>query len=154
MNEQARIIWRTLEFRAPAMLQAFSRLSDEQIGWQPPNGANTARWLLWHIAEVEDNWIRDVVYGEARRYPFGMSVREATTNGQPGKAELLEYFREVRALSLARLERATDSDLKREVRDRDFGRLDVSGVWIGVATSCAWHGGQLVLLANRLIPQA
>jgi hypothetical protein len=152
MNDQARVIWQTLEFRTPAMLRSFSRLSEKQLLWQPPNGANTAAWLLWHIAEVEDNWVRDKVYAQPRRFPFGASVRDAATEDCPSKSDLLEYFHEVRALSRDRLEETAEEDFNRPVDDEGFGRIDVRGVWIGVATSCSWHGGQLVLLANRLIP--
>jgi hypothetical protein len=152
MNDQALVIWQTLELRTPAMLRSFSRLSEKQLLWQPPNGANTAAWLLWHIAEVEDNWVRDKVYAQPRRFPFGASVRDATTEDYPSKSGLLEYFHEVRALSRDRLEETSEEDFNRPVDDEGFGRIDVRGVWIGVATSCSWHGGQLVLLANRLIP--
>lgn len=152
MNEQARVIWQTLEFRTPAMLRSFSRLSESQLLWQPPNSANTAAWLLWHIAEVEDNWVRDKVYGQPRRFPFGASVRDVATEDYPSKSTLLEYFHEVRALSRDRLEGASEEDFNRPVDDEGFGRIDVRGVWIGVATSCSWHGGQLVMLATRLIP--
>ena len=134
------------------MLRSVSRLSEGQLLWQPPNGANTAAWLLWHIAEVEDNWVRDKVYAQPRRFPFGASVRDASMEDYPRKAALLEYFHEVRALSRDRLERASQEDFSRQVDDEGFGWIDVRGVWIGVATSCSWHGGQLVLLANRLIP--
>ncbi len=152
MNDQARVIWQTLEFRTPTMLRSFSRLSESQLLWQPPNGANTAAWLLWHIAEVEDNWVRDKVYGQPRRFPFGASVRDAATEDYPRKGELLEYFHEVRALSRDRLEGTSEENFNQPVDDEGFGRIDVRSVWIGVATSCSWHGGQLVLLANRLIP--
>jgi hypothetical protein len=153
MNDQARLIWDTLEFRTPAMLQAVERLSENQMLWQPPNGANSVAWLLWHIAEVEDNWVRDRVYLEPRHYPFGASVRDTAIDDYPGKARLLEYFHEVRALSRQRLEQTDIRDFDRVVEDPTFGSLDVRRVWIGAATSCAWHGGQIVLLTNRILPR-
>lgn len=153
MNRQARLIWETLEFRTPGILQAVENLNEDQLRWQPPNGANTAAWLLWHIAEVEDNWIRDVVHGEPRHFPFGVSVRQCAIGDYPPKSELLKYFHETRELSRDRLERTTDAEFDRLVEDAEFGTIDVRRVWIGVATSCAWHGGQLVILANRLIPR-
>jgi uncharacterized damage-inducible protein DinB len=152
MNDQARVIWETLEFRMPVLLAALEPLREEQLRWQPPNGANSAAWLLWHIAEVEDNWVRDKVYRQPRHYPFGRSVLETPISAYPDKESLIGYLHEVRALSRERLEATTFEDFDEAVDDEHFGPMDVRRVWIGVATSCAWHGGQLILLANRLIP--
>ena len=150
MTPQAAILWRTLEFRTPAMLDAMDRLGEAQITWAPPGGGNSIAWLLWHIAEVEDNWVRDKLHGFERRYPFGTSVKAA--HAYPSKPDLLGYFREVRALSRERLEATSDADLARALVDEHFGELTARDVWIGVATSCAWHGGQIVMLANRFVP--
>jgi hypothetical protein len=152
ISKQAELIWEALEFRTPPMLQAVSGLSEARLQWRPPNGANSIAWLLWHIAEVEDNWVREKVYGEAKRYPFGHSVRSAGA-AHSSKADLVAYFDDVRALSRARLEGTSDADLVRPVTDEHFGPLTVRGVWSGVITSCAWHGGQLVMLANRFVPK-
>jgi hypothetical protein len=152
MHPEARVLWQALEFRTPAMMSCLARLTEAQMSWQPPNGANSAAWLLWHIAEVEDNWIRDKVLGEAKEYPFGTSVKAVDRKEYPSKSALLDYFQRVRASSRERLERMTPAELERPVHDEHFGLIDVRGVWIGVATSCSWHGGQIALLANRLIP--
>jgi len=109
--------------------------------------------LLWHIAEVEENWPREKLYGQPRRFPFGTSVRDRGRTEYPTKSSLLEYFHEVRALSRDRLEATSPEQFDIPVDDESWGRIDVRKVWIGVATSGAWHGGQLVLLANRIIPR-
>lgn len=153
MIQEARVIWETLEFRTPPILESASKLTESQLRWQPPNGGNSAAWLLWHIAEVEDNWIRDVVNHERRHFPFGASVRDTSPEQYPDRAALLAYFAEVRAQSRDRLERVSQEELDTIVDDEGFGRVAVRTIWIGVATSCAWHGGQLVMLAKRLIPQ-
>ena len=153
MTEQASLLWKALEFRAPPMLRAIEPLTDDQFYWAPPNGANSISWLLWHIAEVEDNWVRDKLYRQPRRFPFGRSVRDAKGDAFPGKTALLQYFHEVRSLSRDRLEAASDDRLRELVHDEHFGQLTVAGVWAGVATSCAWHGGQIVMLANRFVPR-
>src|SRR5262245_5670445 len=70
MNLQAQTIWDSLEFRTPAILAAVDRVSEQEFQWLPPNGANPIAWLLWHIAEVEDNWVRDKLLVLPRRYPF------------------------------------------------------------------------------------
>jgi hypothetical protein len=57
-------IWDALEFRMPAVLAKVADLSDADLSWQPPNGANSIGWLLWHIAErglkTEDAWQESV----------------------------------------------------------------------------------------------
>jgi uncharacterized damage-inducible protein DinB len=147
------VIWDALEFRTPAMLRIIEPLTQGELEWQPPNDANSIAWLLWHIAEVEDNWIRDRLLGLERRYPFGVSVKSSVRPPWPSKDELLAYFHEARALSRERLERSTIEDFDRVIIDEHFGRITVRQLWSGVATSGAWHGGQIVYIANRLVPR-
>jgi len=149
---QAQVIWDGLEFRTPPIFRAVEPLSDAQLRWQPPNHANPIAWLLWHIPEVEDNWVRDMLLGLPKRYPFGTSVKARTDDGWPGKAELVAYFREVRALTRDRLEATPEEAFDRMIGDEHFGSISVRQFWSGVVTSCAWHGGQVVLIANRLVP--
>lgn len=104
MTAQARAIWDALEFRMPTVLQKVRGLTDAELSWQPPSGANSVAWLVWHIAEVEDNWIRAAVLNLPRRYPFGASVKAAAETERPNTDALLAYVHEVRALSRDRLE--------------------------------------------------
>lgn len=55
MGPIALAIWDALELRTPVMLRAVEPLSAADLIWQPPGGANSIAWLLWHVAEVEDN---------------------------------------------------------------------------------------------------
>ena len=153
MNQSAQTIWDALEFRMPAVLRAVEPLTEEELRWQPPNAANSIGWLLWHIPEVEDNWVRERLLGLPRRFPFGKPVREALPTEYPEKAALLAYFREVRDLSRDRLEQTTSDELLRIVSDKTWGTITVGQLWCGVATSGAWHGGQIALIANRLLPR-
>lgn len=150
MNSQARFVWEGLEFRTPIILRIVEPLSEDQMRWLPPNNSNSIAWLLWHIAEVEDNWVRDMIYGQPKRFPFANSVREAALDKYPSKPALLGYFSEVRALSQQRLDGASEEDFNRLVDDPTWGRISVRQVWMGVVTSCAWHGGQIAL-TNRLM---
>jgi hypothetical protein len=152
VGPQASTIWDSLEFRTPAILRGIERLSEAELRWQPPNAANSIAWLLWHIPEVEDNWIRDKLLHLPKRFPFGTSVKVAPEGGWPGKAALVSYFHEVRALTRERLERTHEEEFEHTIVDEYFGVITVRQVWAGVATSCAWHGGQVVLIANRLLP--
>lgn len=121
MNTVAKLAWGGLEFRKPAMLRIVEPLSEEQMRWCPPNRGNSISWQLWHIAEVEDNWVRALLHGQPKRYPFGRSVKIASPDQYPGEAELLEYFHEVREISRIRLEETTETDFERTVRDDHFG---------------------------------
>jgi hypothetical protein len=121
MNREASAIWANLEFRKPALLRVVEPMSDGQMLWVPPHGRNCVAWLLWHIAEVEDNWVRDLLYAEPKRYPFGGSVRDAAADPFPSKNELLDYFRDVRGLTQSRLAASSESDFDRSVIDEHFG---------------------------------
>lgn len=153
MNPTAKLVWDGLEFRKPAMLRLVEPLSDEEMLWHPPNRGNSISWQLWHIAEVEDNWVRALLHGESKRYPFGCSVKVASRDGYPGKTEILEYFSEVREISRRRLEETIESEFQRTVHDDHYGQLSVSQVWGGVITSFAWHAGQIAQ-TNRLLGRA
>ncbi len=134
MNSQAKFVWDALEFRMPTIFRIVEPLSEDQLRWWPPNESNSIACLIWHIAEVEDNWIRDRLYGLPRQYPFG------------------KYLTEVRALTRQRLEEMTVEVFDRIIHDEHWGTISVRQLWGGIITSCAWHGGQIAL-TNRLIPR-
>jgi uncharacterized damage-inducible protein DinB len=150
MDREAETIWAGLQVRTPSVLRVVESLSEEQMLWLPENGKNCIGWLLWHITQVEDNWIRDKLLGQPRRYPFGVDVREAKASQIPPKAELLKYFHEVRALTRERLEQLTPPEFEREIQDERYGRLTVRELWAYVVTSCAWHSGQISMLNGLL----
>ena len=153
MSPQARTIWDSLEFRTPAIFRAIADLSEAEVRWQPPNSGNPIAWLLWHIPEVEDNWVRDKLLNLPKRYPFGTSVKARGQNEWPAKAALISYFHEVRALTKDRLQQTREEEFDRMIADEHFGSITVRQVWGGVATSCAWHGGQIMFIVNRLLPR-
>jgi hypothetical protein len=152
MTPQAEAIWSGLEFRRPMLLRNVEPLSPEALMWRPGPGRNPIAWQIWHIAEVEDNWIGTLVEGKPPRLPFGVELRAAPEDRYPPKARLLGYLAEVRDLSRRRLEAAAAGDFARRVDDPDFGPLSVLDVWLGVVTSFAWHAGQVALTA-KLLPR-
>ncbi|MBM4026968.1 MAG: DinB family protein [Planctomycetes bacterium] len=152
MGPQARLVWERLECRTPIMLRIVEPLTEAQMRWLPPNNSNSIAWLVWHLAEVENNWVRDKLHGLPKRYPLGASVRATSIEQYPSKAELLAYFHEVRGLTEQRLEQTAEEEFNRVVQDEYFGVITVRQVWSGVVTSCAWHSGQIAL-TNRLIPR-
>lgn len=150
MNAEAAAIWAGLEFRKPSLLRMLGPVTSEELAWRPPNGANPIGWQLWHIAEVEDNWVREVILGQAPVFPFGQSVRTASVEQYPDKDTLLAYLHEVRARSRERLAAMTERDYDRRIVDKDFGEVTVRDIWAGVVTSFAWHAGQTALTIRLL----
>ena len=98
MIDEAKSIWAGLEFRMPMLLRNVEPLSEEQMRWIPAPGRVSIAWQLWHIAEVEDNWIRLLVTNEDLRFPFDVQVREVERDDQyPARQALIDYLHEVRA---------------------------------------------------------
>lgn len=150
MIPEAQAILAALDFRLPGLLRLIEPLSPEQLLWQPPAEANQIAWQLWHIAEVEDNWVRELLFGQKRHFPFGRSVRDARVAEYPSKRELLLYLQEVRTLSRKRLADTQPEDFARLVQDPHFGQIAVRAIWGGVITSFAWHAGQIALTVRLL----
>lgn len=152
MIPQAKMVWAGLEFRMPLLRRNVEPLSEAQMRWIPAPGRVSVAWQLWHIAEVEDNWIRLMVLDEPLHFPFGVQLREAADEQYPTKEQLLAYIAEIRGITRTRLESMTDADFDREVVDVDYGTQTVRDIWAGVVTSLAWHAGQIAMTA-KLIPQ-
>jgi hypothetical protein len=146
---EARSVWAGLEFRLPMLLRNVEPLGEAQIRWVPGPGRNPIAWQLWHIAEVEDNWVRTCLLDEAPVFPFGRPLAAAGAE-YPSKAELLACLRDVRGRTRTRLEGLAVADFDRRVRDPDFGEIGVRELWAGVVTSFAWHAGQIALTAKLL----
>jgi len=155
MIPEAKAVWSGLEIRKLMMLRNVESLSDEQMSWVPGEGRKCIAWQLWHIAEVEEVWISEVVLGEAPRFPFGVRLADVEHDlaKYPKKDALIAYFHEVRAITQHRLERATQEDFEHEVTDADFGTRPARDIWQGVVTSFAWHAGQLAMTA-KLMPDS
>ena len=153
MTPEGLSIWAGLEFRKPMMLRNIEPLSEEQMDWIPGPNRKSVRWQLWHICEVEDNWVRQCLFDEPGRFPMGMALNDASETDRPSKRALFDYLDEVRQLSRRRLEAMQELDFSRGVRDPDFGEMEVRTLWAGVVTSFAWHAGQIGLTA-KLLPDS
>lgn len=148
MIPEASAILACLEFRMAMLRRNVDPLSEEQLDWTPGAGRNSIRWQLWHIAEVEDNWVRQCLLDEPARFPFGQALSAASI--RPSKEQLIAYLLEVRGLSRARLGAMNAHDFERPVRDPDFGEIIARELWAGVVTSFAWHAGQIALTAKMM----
>lgn len=152
MTPEARAVLSALDFRMPMLLRNVEPLDETHLDWIPGPERRSIRWQLWHIAEVEDNWIRQCMLAEPARYPFGVALEDAG-DLRPTKDELLAYLHEVRGLSRERLAALQPADFERSVHDPDFGEMTVRDLWAGVVTSFAWHAGQVALTA-KLLPDS
>ena len=132
------------------LLRNIEPLDESQMLWIPGSQRKSIAWQLWHIAEVEDNWVRSMITGEKLRFPFGFQMRQATDEDYPPKEKLLDYFHEVHEITKGRLIAASENDFARKVEDPDFGKCTVLDIWMGVVTSFAWHAGQIALTAKLL----
>jgi hypothetical protein len=56
-----------------------------------------------------------------------VSVKLATQHGFPSKDDLLDFFRDVRALTRHRLDEATEADFDRQIVDEHFGAMTDAG---------------------------
>lgn len=153
MTPEGRSVFSALEFRKPMMLRNIGPLSELQMDWIPAEGRKSVRWQLWHIAEVEDNWVRLCLLDEPARFPLGKALSDATAADRPSMERLIAYLDEVRELSRSRLEAMVDTDFDRAVFDPDFGEMSARDLWAGVVTSFAWHAGQIALTA-KLMPDS
>lgn len=156
MTPEAATIWESLEFRKPMLLRNIEPLGEAQFRWCDPDDEsrpirNSVAWQLWHVTEVEDNWIRTLQLGEDAHYPFPRAHRDTPLDHYPPKQALLDYFHEVRDLTRSRLEAMTTADFERIVTDPDFGEITIRALWAGVVTSFAWHAGQAAMTA-KFIP--
>ncbi len=152
MTPEARAIRSALDFRMPMLLRNVEPLEEAHLDWVPGPQRNSIRWQLWHIAEVEDNWIRQCMLKQPARYPFTVSLADAG-DIRPTKDQLLAYLHEVRALTHARLEALEPDAFDRIVHDPDFADMSLRDLWAGVVTSFAWHAGQIALTA-KLLPDS
>jgi len=152
MIAESKAVWSGLEFRKPMMLRNVEPLSEEQMLWVPGDGRKCVAWQLWHIAEVEEVWISNLITRDPPRFPFGHRLAEVEHDLTiyPKRDELLAYFHEVRSITKKRLENAKAEDFEREITDADFGTRPARDIWQGVVTSFAWHAGQLAMTAKML----
>lgn len=134
----------------PMLRRNIDPLTEDQIRWAPGPGRNPIRWQIWHIAEVEDNWVRTTMLGQQPRFPLGVPLAEDAGGPEPTKADLLEYLRQVRALTRDRLGAIGAGEFDRSIDEPDFGSMTIRDLWAGVVTSFAWHAGQIALTAKLL----
>ena len=149
-----------------ALERAIEGLTPAEARWQPTIHTNHIAWLVWHMARVEDRWVNLILRetGEVWKADgwadrFKMSL-ESTGGGQTMEevrampdiplADLMAYFKAVRAKTRQYLDQITDADLLQEHRHPRLGM--VKGTWsIGhLLVEQSQHTGQVALIRGMI----
>ncbi len=120
----------TLQELHRSILQEVQDLTPEQMAFRPTADANSATFLIWHIARVSDNMFHRLIAdpsglslweSEAWHQRFGLQPRDGGTGFtaeqvgalKPDKDLLLAYYQRVIQLVLGGIEGLTAADLDR-----------------------------------------
>ncbi|WP_045234331.1 DinB family protein [Deinococcus pimensis] len=146
----ARALWVLREARRRT-LRAVSGGFDPD--WRPPEAANSAGTLLYHVAAIELDWLYSEVRGEdfpeeATRW-FPHDVREEGGRLTPVTGETVDHaldrLRWVRGLLEDTFATMTDEDFR---RPRELPQYRVTPEWVlaHLALHEAQHAGQILFL--------
>jgi uncharacterized damage-inducible protein DinB len=132
--------------------------TEAELTYRPDPQANSAAWLVWHIARVQDAQIADVTGEEEvwisdgwvakfqlpferRATGYAMSAEDA--GKVPGDRALLgEYFDAVHRHTLAYVERLGDGDLDRVVDEAWTPPVTLGVRLVSIVNDDAQHAGQ------------
>jgi uncharacterized damage-inducible protein DinB len=166
MNSFKEAIHSGIEEYLQALERAIEGLTPAEARWQPTIHTNHIAWLVWHMARVEDRWVNlilrettEVWKADGWADRFRMSP-ESTGGGQTTEevrampdiplADLMAYFKAVRAKTRQYLDQVTDADLLLEHRHPRLGM--VKGTWsIGhLLVEQSQHTGQVALIRGMI----
>jgi uncharacterized damage-inducible protein DinB len=152
----------------PLAADAIDKLSAEQLTWAPTSGANSAGWLVWHLARVQDHHMAELV-DEPQIWASGTWAERCRLEPDPSNTGyghgpddvqavrpdspevLLGYLGEVDARTHRFLEGLTAADLDRVV-DRRWDPPVTLGVRVvSIADDCLQHAGQAAYVRGLLL---
>jgi DinB superfamily len=134
-----------------------SDLSDADLAVRPAPGANPVGWQLGHMIVGEVMFFHKGIPGvKSPEIPAGFAEKHNTdaAKAEPPKGffkkdEYLALFNQVRAATIAALDKLTDADL-----DKDSGLGDfcptVGKTFLMCADHDLQHGGQFTVLRRKL----
>lgn len=155
--------------RLPDLVRAaVDGLTPEQLRTTPGNGANSAGWLVWHLARVQDSHVAELLGDEqvwasdaAWAAGVGLDPDPGNTGYGHGPDEvaavrpessdvLIRYFEAVAARTGAYLRGLTDADLD-QVVDEDWDPPVTLGArLVSVAEDDLQHVGQAAYVRGLL----
>lgn len=125
---------------------AVEDLTEEDLGWQPPNGAMNIHRLLRHLITVEEFFVQAVLQGG------GFTPR--TYELLPTKQAILDDMDRVHGRTLAYLDGLSPADLQRtvEVTHGPLAgkRRRVGDILYNVIDHECHHRGQIVLIRRLM----
>ena len=166
MNSFKEAIRSGVEEYLQAVERAIEGLTPAEARWQPTIHTNHIAWLVWHMARVEDRWVNAVMRetsevwkadGWANRFKMnpessggGQTMEEVRAMPDIPLADLMAYFKAVRATTRQYLDQVTDADLLQEHRHPRLGL--VKGTWmIGhLLVEQSQHTGQVALIRGMI----
>lgn len=140
--QASRGIWERALRGSPSPDEPVPELPREQLVWRPAPGSHSIGRLLWHIAEVEDRWLREFLQEESFEPRFGRGSLDDTSDASiPQWSDLMAYVKETRARTLESLPQWVD----RLAEPRSFyGRPSTVGrILMTMITHEAGHAGQI-----------
>ncbi len=135
-----------------------SDLDDADLMLRPGDGCNHLAWQLGHLIFSEVHLLEMVAPGQGIELPDGFAdahSKEVCGNNDPAnfhaKQTYVELFDQVRAASLAALDRYPESDLDNPAPEgfRDFCPT-MGDMFVLIATHPMMHAGQFVVIRRRL----
>lgn len=133
-------------------------ITDAELLARPADGANHIAWQLGHLISSERHLIEAAAPGSMPELPAGFrdqhSKDKAASNHAAdylSKDEYLRLAKEVRASTLAALEKQSDADLDKPVTGRVPPFIKTAGdCFVLVGPHWASHAGQWVVLRRKL----
>ena len=166
MNSFKEAIRSGVEEYLQVLERAIEGLTPAEAYWQPTIHTNHIAWLVWHMARVEDRWVNLILRetsevwkadGWADRFKMspessggGQTMEEVWAMPDIPLADLMAYFKAVRAKTRQYLDQVTDADLLKEHRHPRLGL--VKGIWIigHLLVEQSQHTGQVALIRGMI----
>jgi uncharacterized damage-inducible protein DinB len=152
------LILASMDENAHYIDDAIKNLSQEELGWQPKPHSNSIAFLMWHLARVEDLWIKRLLTDGQEIYEtegwYKKFKTDVKDNGAffdeaklkawpvPPRKLLKEYADAVRKQALAYLKTVTEKQLDEQ---RDFGWMKQTTGWAlsHLISEIGEHAGQI-----------
>lgn len=112
-----------------------------QLLWRPAPGSHSVGKLLWHIADAEDRFVTQLIYGREFNPPFAIQSLDAEDDLIPAWDEIMDYLQQTRGRTLEALDDLAD---KLGEERSFFGRPSSIGEIFAIMISHeASHAGQI-----------
>jgi uncharacterized damage-inducible protein DinB len=152
------LIVKSLDESRQYVADAIKGLSPDELAFRPKPHSNSIAFLLWHVARVEDLWIKRILLAGKELYEaegwckkfgtpaqdngFGYDVAKLNAWPVPPLKLLTEYAGAVRGKTLTYLESLTAGKLD-EAKDFGWSKGTIGSALSHLVTEVAEHSGQI-----------